>query len=104
MSGGERQRIALARVLVRRQPVLLLDEAFAALGPALRRNMLTLTKELQREFKLTVLMVTHQPEDALKIADHVIFVDQGVVRAPVAVAQFFKTADAAVTRYLGDTT
>ena len=64
MSGGERQRIGLARALVRQQPILLLDEAFAALGPALRRSLLNLTRELQKEQQLLVLMVTHQPEDA----------------------------------------
>ncbi len=104
MSGGERQRIGLARVLVRQQPILLLDEAFAALGPAMRRSLLSLTRELQREQQLTVLMVTHQPEDARLVADHVVFVDEGVVRSPVTTAQFFATADEAVSRYLGDVT
>lgn len=104
MSGGERQRIGLARVLVRRQPILLLDEAFAALGPALRRSLLNLTRELQQERQLTVLMVTHQPEDAQLVADHVVFIDEGVVRSPVTTAQFFETTDDAVGRYLGDVT
>jgi thiamine transport system ATP-binding protein len=102
MSGGERQRIALARMLVRKAPILLLDEAFAALGPALRKEMLSLVLKLQRENNMTVLMVTHQPADAQHIADHVIFVNNGVVRAPVATTLFFKSTDSAIGDYLGD--
>jgi thiamine transport system ATP-binding protein len=100
MSGGERQRIALARVLVRQRPILLLDEAFAALGPSLRIEMLQLVKSLQSEKRLTVLMVTHQPEDAKAIADHVMFVSDGIVQQPVGVQHFFKSQDAAIQNYL----
>ncbi len=102
MSGGERQRIAIARVLVRKRPILLLDEAFAALGPALRRDMMALVKDLHGARGLTTLMVTHQPEDARGFADQVIFVDGGVVRPPVDTAAFFATTDEQVTRYLGE--
>lgn len=102
MSGGERQRIALARVLVRKQPILLLDEAFAALGPALRADMLELVKSLQKEQGLTVLMITHQPEDAREVADGVIFVDAGVVRPVEETFRFFRLGDDAVRRYLGE--
>ena len=81
LSGGERQRVALARALVRDRPVLLLDEPFASLGPALRDDMLDLVAALQRERQMTVLFVTHQPEDADAIADHVIFLEEGHVAA-----------------------
>jgi thiamine transport system ATP-binding protein len=102
MSGGERQRIALARVLVRNQPALLLDEPFAALGPSLRKDMLDLVASLHRERKLTTLMVTHAPEDAKRIASHVIFIDSGKVRPPVPTPKFFLYAqDPEVTSYLG---
>ncbi len=100
MSGGERQRIALARVLVRQRPILLLDEAFAALGPSLRIEMLELVKTLQSEQQLTVLMVTHQPEDAKAIADSIMFVSDGVVQPPMPVQRFFKSVDAAIQNYL----
>ncbi len=100
MSGGERQRIALARVLVRKRPILLLDEAFAALGPSLRVEMLELVKALQAEQHLTVLMVTHQPEDAKAIAGNIMFVSDGIVRPPQTVQQFFKSTDAAIQNYL----
>jgi len=88
LSGGERQRAAIARVLVRNRPVLLLDEPFAALGPALRSDMLDLVKDLQAEHGLTVVLVTHQPEDAFRIADDMVFVADGKVAATGSVADF----------------
>ena len=79
LSGGQRQRVALARVLVRDRPLLLLDEAFASLGPALRNEMLDLVAQLHRENGLTTLMVTHFPEDARRIADQIAFIDNGSI-------------------------
>ena len=81
LSGGERQRVALARCLVRDRPVLLLDEPFAALGPALRREMLDLIADIHRERAMTVLLVTHQPEDARRIAARTAFVHDGRILA-----------------------
>ncbi len=77
LSGGERQRVALARSLVRRRPVLLLDEPFAALGPALRFEMLDLVDALRAQARLTVVLVSHQPEDARRIAERAAFVHDG---------------------------
>lgn len=79
LSGGERQRVALARSLVRRRPLLLLDEPFAALGPALRREMLDLVNRLRAAEGLTVLFVSHQPEDAWYGAGRTAFVEDGKV-------------------------
>jgi thiamine transport system ATP-binding protein len=89
LSGGERQRIAIARALVRDKPVLLLDEPFTALGPALRRDMLDLIREIQKERKLTVLMVTHQPEDAKYAASRIAFVQNGRIAHVLPTKQFF---------------
>ncbi|MBC6441391.1 MAG: ATP-binding cassette domain-containing protein [Rhodospirillales bacterium] len=77
LSGGERQRVAIARALVMRRPLLLLDEPFAALGPALRRDMLNLVDALRRETGMTVLMVSHEPADARRVADLTAFVHGG---------------------------
>jgi thiamine transport system ATP-binding protein len=104
ISGGERQRVALARVLVRKRKILLLDEPFAALDPGLRHDMLDLVLDLRREHGLTVLMVTHQPEEALRAADEIIFVADGTVRETIASKTFFKMHDdGAIDAYLGKT-
>ncbi|ATX98379.1 thiamine ABC transporter ATP-binding protein ThiQ [Citrobacter freundii] len=77
LSGGQRQRVALACCLVREQPILLLDEPFSALDPALRQEMLTLVAEVCREKQLTLLMVSHSVEDAARIAPRSIVVADG---------------------------
>ncbi|NQV43561.1 MAG: thiamine ABC transporter ATP-binding protein [Rhodospirillales bacterium] len=102
LSGGERQRVALARALVRDKPLLLLDEPFAALGPALRFEMLELVSEIQREKGLTVLLVTHQPEDARHAASRAAFVHNGRVLATRPTAELFDATDMPeLTAYLG---
>jgi thiamine transport system ATP-binding protein len=102
LSGGERQRVAIARVLVRNRPVLLLDEPFAALGPSLRDEMLDLIAQLQAERSLTVALVTHHPEDARRISQHMIFIEDGHVSASGPAEPFFGEAGpAAFRRYIG---
>lgn len=102
LSGGERQRVALARALVRDRPVLLLDEPFASLGPALRDDMLDLVADLQAERHMTVLVVTHQPEDARRIARTMVFMEDGSVVAVGPVEHFFSGAGLeAFQRYIG---
>ena len=101
LSGGERQRIAIARALVRDKPVLLLDEPLTALGPALRRDMLDLTMEIQKERELTILMVTHQPEDAKYAASRIAFVQNGRIAHVLPTKQFFAaSAPAEIGDYL----
>ncbi|MBN9070409.1 MAG: thiamine ABC transporter ATP-binding protein [Rhizobiales bacterium] len=104
LSGGERQRVAIARVLVRERPVLLLDEPFAALGPALRADMLGLIGELHAERAMTVLFVTHHPEDARRIAQNVVFLSDGRVESSGKAADFFgNSAPRAFRDYVGGT-
>ena len=79
LSGGQRQRLALARALVRQRPLLLLDEPFAALGPALRNEMLDLVNALRQEQGLTVILVSHHPSDALRIAERCAFLHAGQI-------------------------
>lgn len=102
LSGGQQSRAALARVLLRDRPVLLLDEPFAALGPALRAEMLGLVAKLRAEHGMTLLMVTHTPQDARLIADSVIFVDGGRAQAPRPVAEVLDEPTPEVAAYLGE--
>ena len=101
LSGGQQGRVALARLILQDRPLWLLDEPFAALGPALRREMLMLVRNMGREAGATVLLVTHQPEDAELIADEVILVAEGSVAAPVATAEIMADPPAALADYLG---
>ncbi|MEZ5926440.1 MAG: thiamine ABC transporter ATP-binding protein [Hyphomicrobiaceae bacterium] len=102
LSGGERQRVALARCLVRERPILLLDEPFAALGPALRRDMLELLTALWREQKLTVVLVSHDPDDARRAATDVAFVHAGRILRHGSVHQVLDATDLPeLTEYLG---
>jgi len=102
LSGGERQRVALARALVRDRPVLLLDEPFASLGPALREDMVDLVKALHAERGMTVVFVTHQPEDARRIGGNMVFLDRGTVAATGETVTFFtKDGPQAFRHYIG---
>ena len=77
LSGGEKQRVALARALVLEPDVLLLDEPLAALDPALRKQMRTELKSLQRRVGITFLFVTHDQEEALSMSDRIAVMNQG---------------------------
>lgn len=101
LSGGQIGRAALARALLRARPLLLLDEPFAALGPALKAEMLDLVGQTTRENGATVLMVTHDPADARRFADLAVLVADGVAHAPVATADIFANPPAALRAYLG---
>jgi thiamine transport system ATP-binding protein len=103
LSGGQQSRVALARVLVRRKPLLLLDEPFAALGPALRAEMLDLVRTVARETSATVLMVSHDPDDARRIADLTLYLGEGRAHAPLPTAAIFADPPPALAAYLGET-
>jgi thiamine transport system ATP-binding protein len=103
LSGGERQRVALARSLVRNRPLLLLDEPFAALGPAQRREMLDLVNALARDLGFTLLFVSHQPEDARHAAGRVLFLDEGRILCDGPTERIFAPPLAApLAAYLGE--
>lgn len=101
LSGGQQSRVALARVLVAGRPIVLLDEPFAALGPALKDEMLDLVREKLVGAGKTVIMVTHDPADARRIADMAALVAEGEVQAPVATDALLDNPPAALAAYLG---
>lgn len=98
LSGGQQSRVALARAFLTDRPLVLMDEAFSALGPALRLEMLALVKSLLAD--KTVLMVTHDPEDARRVARQTIFVEDGLVRAAEDTGDLFANPHDALARYL----
>ena len=80
LSGGQQQRVALARALVFRPDVLLLDEPLSNLDAKLRQEVRVEVRELQRQLGLTTIMVTHDQEEALTMADRLVVMSEGVVR------------------------
>lgn len=101
LSGGQLARAALARALLRARPLLLLDEPFAALGPALKADMLGLLDEVATATAAAVLLVTHDPTDAKRFADHTVLVVDHVAQSPVETAQLFASPPPALLDYLG---
>ncbi|MGK9051595.1 thiamine ABC transporter ATP-binding protein [Neorhizobium petrolearium] len=93
LSGGERQRAAFARTLVRRKPVLLMDEPFAALDPGLRLSMANLLLDLHRETRNTVLIVTHDPDEVGRLAEHAVFIDHGRILLQALAKEFLGRRD-----------
>jgi ABC-type Fe3+/spermidine/putrescine transport system ATPase subunit len=79
LSGGEKQRVALARSLVLKPDLLLLDEPLAALDPKLRKQMRSELKQMQREAGITFLFVTHDQEEALSMSDRIAVMNAGKV-------------------------
>lgn len=101
LSGGQAGRAALARALLRARPLLLLDEPFAALGPALRTEMLTLVREVAEATGALVLMVTHDPKDARALVGLTSFVAEGVASTPIETAALLANPPPALQGYLG---
>jgi putative spermidine/putrescine transport system ATP-binding protein len=80
LSGGQQQRVALARALAIRPDVLLLDEPLSNLDAKLRQEVRVEIRELQRQLGLTTVMVTHDQEEALTMADRLVVMNEGAVR------------------------
>lgn len=101
LSGGQQSRAALARVLLMARPVILLDEPFSALGPALKIEMLDLVRDVGESLAALVVMVTHDPNDAARFAQDVVFVDRGQAQGVVGVDRFFDDPPQAFRDYIG---
>lgn len=80
LSGGEQQRVAIARALLTQPELLLLDEPFSALDHARRQDVLRWLGEVQREWRVTTLMVTHALDEVAQLADHVVLMAAGRVQ------------------------
>jgi glycine betaine/proline transport system ATP-binding protein len=79
LSGGMQQRVGIARALTSNSDIMLMDEAFSALDPLIRTDMQNLLNELQAELQKTVVFITHDLDEALKLADHLVILKDGAV-------------------------
>lgn len=79
LSGGMQQRVGIARALTSNSGIMLMDEAFSALDPLIRTDMQDLLIELQREVKKTIVFISHDLDEALKLADHLVILKDGLV-------------------------
>lgn len=79
LSGGEAQRVCLARTLIMKPKLLLLDEALSALDKPLRKKLARLIKDLQNRFNFTAIMVTHDQEEAKELSDQIIKMQRGKI-------------------------
>ncbi len=77
LSGGQKQRVALARTLVTKPKLLLLDEPLSALDGVIKESIKERIKSIAKEFNLTTIIVTHDPEEALTISDKILIINQG---------------------------
>jgi ABC-type Fe3+/spermidine/putrescine transport system ATPase subunit len=103
LSGGEKQRTALARALVLEPDLLLLDEPLSALDPALRKKMRVELKQLQQEIGITFLFITHDQEEALSLSDRIAVMNKGRIEQEGTPQQIYlQPASRFVAGFLGE--
>jgi D-methionine transport system ATP-binding protein len=102
ISGGQKQRVGIARALANSPKVLLCDEATSALDPETTRAILGLLRQINRDFGLTIVLITHQMQVIKQVADRVAVIDAGQIVEQGAVMEVFTNPQHATTRSLID--
>ena len=103
LSGGQQQRVALARAIAPRPRVVLLDEPFSGLDMSLRHRVRDQAARILRESGIATLMVTHDPEEAMYLADRIAVMDRGRIRQTGTPDEIYlRPADAFVAAFFGD--
>jgi thiamine transport system ATP-binding protein len=101
LSGGQQGRAALGRAFLQARPILLLDEPFAALGPAMKADLLAMVREMATSAGKLVLLVSHDPADARKFADRTVLVAEGTAAPPRPTSELFADPPPVLKGYLG---
>ena len=102
LSGGQMQRVAIARALAMNEKLLFLDEPFSALDPNLRREMGDFLLELQRKENLTVVLVTHDQEEALRLAHRIALMKDGeILQVDEGEKLYYAPVNEYVARFMG---
>jgi spermidine/putrescine ABC transporter ATP-binding subunit len=105
LSGGQKQRVALARAIVKRPKLLLLDEPLSALDRRVREDMQVELKRLQNEVGITFIVVTHDQEEAMSMADRIAVMDEGkVVQVATPLELYKNPTNAFVADFIGTST
>jgi glycine betaine/proline transport system ATP-binding protein len=103
LSGGMQQRVGLARALATNTDIMLMDEAFSALDPLIRSDMQKQLIELQAELKKTILFITHDLDEALRLGDHIGILNHGrLVQIGISNRYIMKPADDYVAAFVKD--
>jgi osmoprotectant transport system ATP-binding protein len=100
LSGGQRQRVGLARALAADPPILLMDEPFGALDPLTRAEMQDMLRALLGRMRKTVVLVTHDLDEALYLADRIVLLHEGRLVAHLAPGEFKRSAQPDVLAYI----
>ncbi len=100
LSGGQQQRVSIARALAMNPDILFFDEPTSALDPELTGEILKVIRDLAAE-KMTMVIVTHEMNFAKNVADHIIFMDQGVIEAEGPAKEFFDSKNERLQEFLG---
>lgn len=93
LSGGEQQRVAIARALATSPAVLLMDEPLGSLDAARKHELMPYFESLHRELDIPILYVSHSKDEVMRLADHLVLLDEGSIRASGPVAQVFSRLD-----------
>ncbi len=101
LSGGQRQRVGLARALAADPSVLLMDEPFGALDPMTRAEMQDVLKNLLAGLKKTVMIVTHDLDEAMYLASRIVLIEAGRIAADLESSEFLESKIPAVMAYVG---
>jgi molybdate transport system ATP-binding protein len=96
LSGGERQRVAIARALATRPKVLLLDEPLASIDMARRNEVLPWLERLHDELHIPILYVTHSMDELMRLADHVVMLEEGIIKKSGPVSEVMAAPDFAL--------
>ncbi|HKM33098.1 MAG TPA: betaine/proline/choline family ABC transporter ATP-binding protein [Oscillospiraceae bacterium] len=102
LSGGQQQRIGVLRALAASPPIVLMDEPFGALDPITRDSLQEEIKRIQKKLKKTIVFVTHDMDEALRLADTIIFMDSGKIIQMASPEEMLQNpADAIIESFLG---
>ena len=102
LSGGQKQRVAIARALALKPEILLCDEATSALDPKTTKDILALLSKINKELKITIVVVTHQMEVVKDICENITLLEGGVVKAQGKASELFLKPGVSLRKFLGE--